>query len=203
MPEMVPRMDAMIFATLMISNNLDQFDLDDAAIDTGVTTHRLTQLTDLRRDDQSTQISHNFRARGLTMENCEWLINHVAYLRELKSRSDQQDLLILLAEKSDRSAQDIKKLTILIRAEKAGNKQSRARQSATNFINAERRAAKESERKANDQRLLLQGNLIDLAGLKSRCRSELLGILLAAAATEDPFQWASWKTKGDVLLSGL
>jgi len=33
-------MEAVIFAQLMISNNLDQFDLDDAAIQTGVTTHR-------------------------------------------------------------------------------------------------------------------------------------------------------------------
>jgi len=66
------------------------------------------------------------------MENCEWLINRVAYLRDLKSRSDQQNLLIFLAEKSDRSAQEIKKLTVLIH-----------------------------------------------------------------------FQWASWKSKGDVLLSGL
>jgi len=36
----VSRMEAVIFAQLMISNNLDQFDLDDAAIQTGVTTHR-------------------------------------------------------------------------------------------------------------------------------------------------------------------
>ena len=130
------------------------------------------------------------------MENNDWLINRIAYLKGLQSCSDQQKLLILLAEKPDRSAQDIKRLTVLIRAEKAGNKISRARQLATSVINAEI----ESGGKTNNHRLLLQGKLIDLAGLASRSRSELLGLLLTAAANDDPLEWANWEAKGNAML---
>jgi len=137
------------------------------------------------------------------MENCEWLINHIAYLKGLKSRTDQQDLLVLLAEKSERSARDIKKLTVLIRAEKSGNKASRTRKLATGVIHAERKAAKEIERKAHNHRLMSQGALIDLAGLEHRSRGELLGLLLAAAATDDQQQWTHWKITGDAQLATL
>ena len=34
-----------------------------------------------------------------------------------------------------------------------------------------------------------------------RGRGELLGLLLAAAKTEDPQRWAHWKEAGDALLA--
>lgn len=135
------------------------------------------------------------------MEKKDWLNDRVAYLKGLKAPNDQQALLILLSEKQQRTPQDEKKLVALIRAEKASMKAAKARQDATNLINAEKKAAKEAERKARNHRLILQGVLFDLAGLENRSRGELLGLLLAASTTEDPQKWAIWKAKGDALLS--
>ena len=135
------------------------------------------------------------------MENNDWLQDRVAYLKGLKSPSDQQSLLVLLAEKQQLTSQDEKKLAALVRAEKASVKAAKARQDAANLINAEKKAAKEADRKARNHRLILQGVLFDLAGLENRSRGELLGLLLAAATTDDPQRWASWKAKGDALLA--
>ena len=135
------------------------------------------------------------------MENNEWLQDRIVYLKALKSPNDQQALLILLAEKQPRTKQEEKKLVALIRAEKANLRAAKARQAAANLINAEKKAAKESARKARNHRLILQGVLFDLAGLQNHSRGELLGLLLAAAATADPQRWESWKTKGDALLA--
>ena len=54
---------------------------------------------------------------------------------------------------------------------------------------------------AGPHRLIQQGVLFDLAGLESRSRGELLGVLLAAAKTDDPHRWATWKQAGDALLA--
>ena len=135
------------------------------------------------------------------MENNEWLQDRIPYLKALKSPNDQQALLILLAEKQQRTKQEEKKLTALIRAEKANLRAAKARQAAANLINAEKKAAKELERKARNHRLILQGVLFDLAGLQNHSRGELLGLLLAAATTADPQRWESWKIKGDTLLA--
>jgi hypothetical protein len=61
----------------------------------------------------------------------EWLQDRVAYLKGLKSPNDQQALLVLLAEKPTRDAQDEKKLAALVRAEKAAIRAAKARQEAT------------------------------------------------------------------------
>lgn len=135
------------------------------------------------------------------MENNDWLQDRVAYLKGLKSSSDQQALLVMLAEKQQRTPQDEKKLAALVRAEKASVKAAKARQDVANLINAEKKAAKEAERKARNHRLILQGVLFDLAGLENRSRGELLGLLLAASTTDDPQRWANWKAKGDALLA--
>ena len=59
------------------------------------------------------------------MKNDEWLIDRVAYLKGLKSRSEQQELLVLLAEKANRNAQEDKKLNAIVKAEKAGLRATR------------------------------------------------------------------------------
>jgi hypothetical protein len=135
------------------------------------------------------------------VKNTDWILDRVAYLKGLKSISEQQALLVLLAEKQDRSAQDERKLAALVVAEKAGVKAAKARQDVANLINAEKKAAKEAERKARNHRLILQGILFDLAGLEHRSRGELLGLLLAGATTSEPQKWQAWKVKGDALLA--
>lgn len=135
------------------------------------------------------------------MENDSWLKDRVAHLKGLKTRSDQQELLVVLAEKQNRTPQDEKKLAVLAKAEKAAIRAAKARLDAANLINSEKKAAKEEERRTRNHRLIMQGVLFDLAGLEGRSRGEILGLLLAASTTEDPQRWASWKVKGDALLA--
>jgi len=135
------------------------------------------------------------------MENDDWIKDRVAYLKGVKARTEQQELLVLLADNPARTAQDSKKLSALVKAEKAAVRASKARQEVLNLLNAEKRAVKEEQRRARNHRLILQGVLIDLAGLEHRSRGELLGLLLAASTTEDPQRWASWKARGDALLA--
>jgi len=135
------------------------------------------------------------------MQNDEWLKDRIAYLKGLKARSEQQELLVLLAEKPARDASDEKKLKLLVRAEKAAERAAKARNAATRLIQADRKAERDAERKARNHRLILQGTLIDLAGLENRSRAEILGALLSAASTDDAQRWTSWRAKGEALLA--
>lgn len=138
-----------------------------------------------------------------------WLTARVTYLKGLKSRSDQQELLVLLAEKTGRTPQDDKKLAALVRAEKASVRAAKARQEAANLINAERKAAAEAERKARDHELYQAAGLLSLAGLVDKKtgkptmdRGQLLGALLGLAKVpQDDPRRADWKRAGDALLS--
>ena len=135
------------------------------------------------------------------MNRDEWLMNRVAFLKGLKSGTEPQQLLVLLAEKPDRSAADNQLLAALVRLEQANDRAAQARLAATKLIQANKRQSAKAERKARAHRLIQQGVLFDLAGLESRSRGELLGLLLAAAKTEDPQRWAAWKQAGDALLA--
>ena len=84
----------------------------------------------------------------VNMKNDEWLNDRVKYLKGLKSKSEQQELLVLLAEKSNRTAQDDKKFNAIIRAEKASQRAAKARQDAARLINEENRATAKAERTA-------------------------------------------------------
>lgn len=130
-----------------------------------------------------------------------WLRKRVAYLKALKGRSEPQALLVLLAEKPDRSPVEEKRLASLVRAERAAERAVEARLKVAQWMQAEKRQAKDAERKARAHRLIQQGVLFDLAGLEQRSRGELLGLLLAAAKTDDPSRWAHWREAGDALLA--
>lgn len=131
----------------------------------------------------------------------EWLSSRVAYLKALKSPTDMQVLMIALAEKQERTADEEKKLAALVKADKAAQRAAKARQAADRLIQSEQKAAKVAERKARNHRLIQQGILIDLAGLEGRSRGELLGLLLAASRHDDAEKWAEWKRRGDELLA--
>ena len=79
----------------------------------------------------------------------EWLTARIAYLRGLKSPSDQQRLLLLLADKPERSNDDNRKLSALVKAEKAAERAQKAKANAARIVNAEKAA----ERKARDREL--------------------------------------------------
>lgn len=139
--------------------------------------------------------------RGTDVKRDEWLTNRVAYLKSLKALSEPQQLLVLLTEKPDRSAADNQLLAALIRLEQANDRAAEARLAAAKLIQASKRQSAKADRKARTHRLIQQGVLFDLAGLEHRSRGELLGLLLAAAKTEDPGRWAHWKEVGDALLA--
>ena len=135
------------------------------------------------------------------MNRDEWLQQRVTYLKNLKARTEHQQLLVLLTEKPDRSAADNQLLAALIRLEQASDRAVQARVAAAKLIQASKRQSQRAERKARAHRLIQQGVLFDLAGLAHRSRGELLGLLLAAAKTDDPQRWAHWKEAGDALLA--
>ena len=139
--------------------------------------------------------------RGTDVKRDEWLTNRVEYLKSLKALSEPQQLLVLLTEKPDRSAADNQLLAALVRLEQANDRAAQARLAAAKLIQSSKRQSAKAERKARAHRLIQQGVLFDLAGLESRSRGELLGLLLAAAKTEDPQRWAAWKQAGDTLLA--
>ncbi len=139
--------------------------------------------------------------RGTDVKRDEWLTNRVEYLKSLKALSEPQQLLVLLTEKPDRSAADNQLLAALVRLEQANDRAAQARLAAAKLIQSSKRQSAKAERKARAHRQIQQGVLFDLAGLASRSRGELLGLLLAAAKTEDPQRWAAWKQAGDALLA--
>jgi hypothetical protein len=135
----------------------------------------------------------------------DWLTARLAYLHGLKSPSDQQRLLLLLAEKTPRSLKDDRKLAALVRAEKAADRALKARANAARIVSAE----KVSVRKARDHELYNAAGLLILAGLVDSTtgrpvldRGELLGALLGLAKLPaDDLRRRDWKRVGDVLLA--
>ncbi|MEI2781261.1 MAG: conjugal transfer protein TraD [Candidatus Competibacter sp.] len=118
-------------------------------------------------------------------------------MRKLKAPSEPQRLLVLLAEKPDRSPADDRKLAVLVRAERADERLGKLRASAARVVSEEKAAA----RKARNHRLIQQGLLFDLVGLESRDPAELAGALAALAEVDDPARWGQWKVKGQALLA--
>ena len=134
-----------------------------------------------------------------------WLTRRLAYLRGLKAPSDQQRLLLMLADKPDHTADDARKMTAIVRAEKAAERALKARADAARLINADEAA----KRKARDHELYQSAGLLILArlvdtstGMPTRDRGELLGALMSLAEAQvDDEKRAAWKRKGDALLA--
>lgn len=139
------------------------------------------------------------------MEQDKWLANRLAYLRGLKAPSDQQRLLLLLAEKPQRTTEDERKIAALVRAEKAAERALKARADAARIVNAE----KVAQRKARDHELYEAAGLLILAGLVDTKtgrptidRGELLGALMGLAkVTPSDQRRVDWKRVGDALLA--
>ena len=135
----------------------------------------------------------------------EWLTSRIAYLRGLKSPNDQQRLLLLLADKPERTNDDNRKLSALVKAEKAAERAQKAKANAARIVNAE----KATERKARDHELYQAAGLLILAGLVDTKtgrptvdRGELLGALLGLAKVPvDDQRRSEWKRAGDALLA--
>jgi hypothetical protein len=67
----------------------------------------------------------------------QWAADRVQYIRGLKSPNEQQKLMLILTDKADKTAQDIKTLSLLMKAEQAAEKAQEARAKVMNLIQAE------------------------------------------------------------------
>jgi hypothetical protein len=138
------------------------------------------------------------------MEADKWLDDRLAYIRGLKAPSDQQALLVALAEKANQSAEDKRKIAALVRAEKAAERAQKARANAARIVNAEKAKA----RKARDRELYQSAGLLIMAGLvdtktgqPTLDRGELLGALMGLAKVpEDDTRRTEWKRAGDAMM---
>ncbi len=132
------------------------------------------------------------------MQQNDWLSNRVTYIQALKKPSEQQELLALLFEKPNRSAEEQKQLDILVKAERAGERAAQARVEAASLINQR----KDEARKARTHRLITQGLLLDFSVLDDVDRGAVLGGLLSLReAMADPEKMSVWKRRGDELLA--
>lgn len=126
----------------------------------------------------------------------KWEDQHLAMLNGMKTRNEQQELLVLLAAKTSRTKDEQRQFDVLMRAERAKEQAKKAAADASKLL-GER---KEAERKARNHRLIQQGLLIEFAGLNSWSRGEIMGGLLVMA-TANPEHRANWKRQGDALLA--
>lgn len=139
----------------------------------------------------------------------EWLQQRLSYIKALKSPSEQQSLIAMLAEKDTLTPPE-EKLNVLIRAEKAQQRAIEARSKAMALINAEKKAAARAERKARDHELFKVAGLLSLVGLVDKETGKpvvdvasLVGALagLSELPRDNP-KWQEWKQKGNEILKG-
>lgn len=137
-------------------------------------------------------------------KNDDWLTGRLTYIRGLKSPSAHQRLLLLLVEQPQRTAEDERKLSALVKAERAAERALQARALAARVVDEDKKAS----RKARDHELYQAAGLLILAGLvdtktglPTGDRGELLGALLGLAqvSADDPRR-ADWKRAGDTFL---
>ena len=138
-------------------------------------------------------------------KNDDWLTGRLTYIRGLKSPSAHQRLLLLLVEQPQRTAEDERKLSALVKAERAAERALQARARAARVVDEDKKAS----RKARDHELYQAAGLLILAGLVDTKtgtpmgdRGELLGALLGLAKVpaDDPRR-GEWKRVGDALFA--
>jgi hypothetical protein len=140
---------------------------------------------------------HNFTLfKELTMTDA-WTQHRLKHLRGLKSLTDHQRAMLMLADKSPRTDDDEIKLAALIKAERAAERAQKARASATRILNAQKRA----ERQVKDHLTILKGAMIDWTVLEGRDVGELLGALLEFTESGMAEDRSRWKQQGDALLA--
>ena len=116
---------------------------------------------------------------------------HLDFLKALSRPTDYQKLLIELYEKTDRTATEDKKLSALIRTEKATIRANKAKQDMQNLLNAERTKEKALERKARTKRLIELGALFDIADLGHHDPATLAGMLSSIKIAPDDARWSN------------
>lgn len=145
----------------------------------------------------------------MAIDKDEWLKDRIQNLQSIKNKTEPQELLVLLYEKPDRSAQDEKNLAALIRLEKASVKLAKEKSAVFNALNAQKKAEVQAERKARTHELCNSAGLLILAGLVDTKtgtptidKAELLGALLGLAKVpKEDSRRGDWKRVGAALLA--
>ena len=135
-----------------------------------------------------------------------WLQTRLAYIRGLKQPTDQQRLMLLLADLPTRTPDQDRQLAALIRAERAAERYARARGAAARVVDAEKRAA----RKARDHELYKAAGLMGQAGLLDRETGQpivdaqviLGGLVELAEALRDPARVERYRKAGRAAAAG-
>lgn len=125
---------------------------------------------------------------------------HLNFLKALSRPSDYQKLLIELYEKKERTPTEDKKLSALIRTEKANIRANKAKQDMQNLLNAEKTKEKALERKARTKRLIELGALFDIANLGHHDPATLVGMLSNVKTAPDDPKWTNWHKQGVSIL---
>ena len=125
---------------------------------------------------------------------------HLNFLKALSRPTDYQKLLIELYEKTDRSTIEEKKLSALIRTEKASIRANKAKKEMQNLLNAEKTKEKALERKARTKRLIELGALFDIANLGHHDPATLVGMLSNVKIAPDDPKWTNWHKQGVSIL---
>ena len=142
----------------------------------------------------------------MAQTNSDWLKQRLSYIRGLQKPTQQQELLLLLEGKQDKTAEDERKLAALVKAERADERAAAAKADLKRIMDAEKRAA----RKARDRELYQVAGLLIVAGLVDTKtgkptidKAELLGALasLAQVTPEHPRR-AEWRETGKAMLAG-
>lgn len=126
----------------------------------------------------------------------DWNKDFVARVRSLKSTNEQQQLIVLLFEKQNRTKDEERELCLLLKAERARERAKLAELAAVKLLGSR----KDAEIRARNHRLIQLGLLVGMAGLGVRSRGEILGCLRSQAAVQEE-RWADWKRQGDALIA--
>lgn len=100
--------------------------------------------------------------------NEEWIIERIEHIRNKKSPSDQQRLLVLLAEKDDKTPKEEQDLKALVRAEKAVARLEKAAEkvaSSKTKVSKILKAERSAKEKARTHELIKSAGLLIMAGL--------------------------------------
>ena len=125
---------------------------------------------------------------------------YLNFLKVLSRPTDYQKLLIELYEKTDRTPIEDKKLSALIRTEKANIRANKAKKEMQNLLNAEKNKEKALERKARTKRLIELGALFDIANLGHHDPATLVGMLSNVKIAPDDPKWTNWHKHGVSIL---
>lgn len=144
--------------------------------------------------------------------NEEWVIERIEHIRNKKLPSDQQRLLVLLAEKDDKTPKEEQDFKALVRAEKAVARLEKAAEKVANSktkVSRILKAERSAKEKARTHELIKSAGLLIMAGLVDSAtgeplwdRGELLGALTSMAEAQiDNEKRNFWREKGNRIIA--